>query len=288
MKYLISILSILILQGQSLACSCNYPTEVPKAYETSHTIVYGEIVELQIVKVSESMDRDSLEKFIINDLTKFQSKTLNADFLIKVKIRKKEILKGSTEQDIITFYTTRTGASCGFTRFEIGKEYLVYASPKSYFFSNFYTPQKNRKLEKKNTYWVTNCSITSEFNQDHLTKLKVLKNDRKIEEISRLGFRILREEDLLKDRDQINTTIFCEDCEGIDKPIELEDEEIVTDLRISSMDLILRIVNIEENQAEVRFKSYDDGGQEHSGSIKLIEIESEWKKESINYVTAIE
>jgi hypothetical protein len=288
MKYLISILSILIIQGQSLACSCTYPTEVPKAFEASHTIVYGEIVELQIVKVSESMDRDSLEQFMINDLTKFQSETLNADFLIKVKIKKKEILKGSTEQEIITLYTTRTGASCGFTRFEIGREYIVYASPKSYFFSNFYSPQKNRKLEKQNTYWVTNCSITSEFDQEHLTAIKAVKYDRKIVEISKLAFRVLRQENLLKDRDQINTTIFCGNCEGIDNPIEFDDEEIVTDLRISSLDLMIRIVKIEENQAEIRFKSYDDGGYEHSGDIKLIEIEGEWKKESINYVTAIE
>ena len=288
MKYLISILSILIIPGQSLACNCNYPTEVPKAYKANHTIVYGEIDELEIVKVSESMDRDSLEKFMKNDLIKFQSETLNADFLIKVKIKKKEILKGSIEQDVITLYTTRTGASCGFTRFETGKKYIVYASPKSYFSSNFYSPRKSRELEKQNPYWVTNCSITSEFDQKHLTALKAVQYDKIIEEISRLAFRILRQENLLKDKVQIKTTIFCENCEGIDNPIEFDDEEIVTDLRISSLDLMIRIVKIEENQAEIRFKSYDDGGYEHSGDIKLIEKEGNWKKESINYVTAIE
>jgi len=271
-----------------LACSCTYPTEVPKAFDASHTIIYGEIVDLQIVKVSESMDRDSLEQFMINDLTKFPSETLNADFLIKVKIKKNEILKGSTKQDTITLYTTRTGASCGFTRFKIGQEYIVYSSPKSYFFSNFYSPQKSRKLEKKNTYWVTNCSITSEFDNKHLSELKKVQTDRKIEKISRIAFRILRQENLLKERDQINTTIFCENCEGINSPIEFDDEEIVTDLRISSLDLMLRIVKIEGAQTEIRFDSYDDGGYEHSGTIKLVKKNNIWTKESLNYITAIE
>lgn len=273
---------------QSIACSCNYPTEVKDAYEVSHTIVYGEIVELAIVKVSDSMDRDSLRIFMQNDLTKFQAETLNAEFLIRVKLKKKEILKGDIKQDTITMFTTRTGASCGFTKFRIGKEYIIYSSPKSYFFSNFYSPQRKRKLEMKNTYWVTSCSITSEFKQEHLSKLKNVRNNKNIQNISRAGFEILRNEDLLKNRPQINTTILCRICEDTNNPIQFDDEEIITDIRISSMDLMLRLISINDKQAEISFKSYDDGGAEHSGSIKLIIKNNKWKKESLNYVTAIE
>lgn len=273
---------------QSFACSCNYPTEVEQAFEVSHTIVYGEIVELSIVKVSESMDKDSLEYFKQNNLTNFQIETLNADFLIRAKLKKTEILKGIIKQDTITIFTTRTGASCGFTRFRVGKEYIVYASPNSYFFSNFYTPQSNRKLEKQNSYWVTSCSITSEFEQEHLSELRDVKINQAVENISRLGFKILRNENLLKDKLQINTTIFCKACKDSEIPIEFQDEEIVTDIRISSLDLFFRIIKIEVNHAEIKFKSYDNGGYEHSGDIKLIKQDGIWRKESLNYVTAIE
>lgn len=288
MKYLISILSLLILQVQSYACSCNYPTEVSKAYEVSHTIIYGEIIGLQIIKVSESMDKDSLEKFMLNDLTKFQTKILNADFLIKASIKKKQILKGSTKQDTITIYTTKTGASCGYTGFKTGEEYIVYASPKSYYFSNLYSPQKIKKLEKSNTFWVTSCSITSEYEQEHLSELQKISYKKTIEKISRAGFKILRNEELLKDKEQIKTAISCIVCEDQEGPIELEDEEIIADMKISRLDLIIRIIKIEENQAEISFKSFDDGGYEHSGNIKLSKKANEWKKESINYITAIE
>ncbi len=273
---------------QSLACSCNYPTEVKNAYEVSHTIVYGEIVELAVVKVTDSMDSDSLKLFLQNDLTKFQTETLNAEFLIRAKLKKKETLKGYIKQDTITMFTTRTGASCGFTKFRIGKEYIIYASPNSYFFSNFYSPQRKRKLELKNTYWVTSCSITSEFEQEHLTKLKNVRVNKNIENISRAGFKILRNEDLLRNRPQINTTILCRICEYANNPIQFDDEEIITDIRISSLDLMLRLISINDKRAEISFKSFDDGGFEHSGSIKLIKKNSKWKKESLNYVTAIE
>ena len=223
-----------------------------------------------------------------NDVTKFQTETLNSEFLIRAKFKKKEILKGDIKQDTITMFTTRTRASCGFTKFRIGKEYIIYASPNSYFFSNFYDPQRKRKLEIKNTYWVTSCSITSEFEHEHFDELQLLKNKRNIENIVITGFNILRNEDLLKNKPQINTTIHCRDCENMEKPIQLDNREIVTDNKISNMHLILRLISIKNEKAEISFKSFDDGGYEHSGSIKLIRRNNKWKKESLNYVTAIE
>ncbi len=109
-----------------------------------------------------------------------------------------------------------------------------------------------------------------------------------LEAISRAGFKVLKDEDLLKRSPLIYTTIFC-DVEGYDQgPIEFDDKEIVTDIRVSRMDLFLKILSINEGEARVMFKSFDDGGYEHNGKIMLMKEGEAWIKKSINYITAIE
>jgi hypothetical protein len=282
MKGILILTYLLTLIQQGIACSCRYPTEISKAFVTSKTVVYGEIVELKVVKVSDSMDPDSLlQYFQKEELNNNQSEILNSDFLIQAKLRIIELFKGEIAKDTLTLYTTRTQASCGFTGFEIGKQFIIYSSPNSYFFSNFYPPQSTRRLEKANTNWVTSCSITTSLNEDHLNMLRVIKFSRKVLDI-------LKTKDLLKNEYNIYSTILVKNYEGKFDQILFENYEIITDKELKRQDLILTLLSIQGNIAELSFKSFDDGGSIHSGTIKLKKNKSEWVKESLNYVTAIE
>lgn len=282
MKGILILTYLISLIQQVIACSCSYPTEISKAFATSKTVVYGEIVELKVVKVSDSMEPDSLRHYIQKEeLNNYQSEILNTDFLIQAKLRIIELFKGEINNDTLTLYTTRTGASCGFTGFEIGKQFIIYSSPNSYFFSNFYRPQGNRRLEKANTNWVTSCSITTALKEDHLNMLKVIK-------IAREVLDILKTKDLLKNENKIYSTVLVKNYEGKFDHILFENYEILTDKELKRQDLILTLLSIQGNIAELSFKSFDDGGFIHSGTIKLIKNKSEWLKESLNYVTAIE
>ncbi|MBK8242872.1 MAG: hypothetical protein IPK88_05560 [Saprospiraceae bacterium] len=282
MKGILILTYLLTLIQQGIACSCVYPTEISKAFVASKTVVYGEIVELKIIKVSDSMDPDSLRHYLqkeeLNDL---QSEILNSDFLIQAKLRIIELFKGEINNETLTLYTTRTGASCGFTGFEIGKQFIIYSSPNSYFFSHFYQPQGNRRLEKANTNWVTSCSITTALREDHLNMLQVIK-------IAREGLNILKTKDLLKNENKIYSTVLVKNYEGKFDHILFENDEIITNNELKRQDLILTLLSIQGNIAELSFKSFDDGGFVHNGTIKLVKNKREWAKDSMNYLSAIE
>ncbi|MBK7225097.1 MAG: hypothetical protein IPH96_06645 [Saprospiraceae bacterium] len=200
------------------------------------------------------MDPDSLHLYLQNEgLVSDQSEILNSDFLIQAKLRVIELFKGEINDDTLTLYTTRTGASCGYTGFVIGKQFIIYSSPNSYFFSHFYRPQRNRRLEKANTNWVTSCSITTALREDHLNMLKVIK-------IAREGLDILKTKDLLKVDNKIYSSVLVKYSESKFDHILFEDYEILTDKELVRQDLLLTLLSIQENTAELSFKSFDDGG----------------------------
>lgn len=73
---------------------------------------------------------------------------LQAEFLIELQVEILKAYKGELKRDTITLYTSRTGASCGFTRFEEGLDFIIYASSKSHVFRFF---NSENDLEKENT-----------------------------------------------------------------------------------------------------------------------------------------
>lgn len=289
LKSILIVTFLLTLVQQGIACSCNYPKEISKAFATTETVVYGEVVELKITKVSDSMDPDSLRQHLqTEELTETQSEMLGADFLIEAKLKIIELFKGEVYGDTLTLYTTRTGASCGFTRFRIGKQYIIYSKTNSYFFSNFYSHQRYRRLERLNTSWVSSCSISSEFSEDHFNELKKIKATIEPVKIAKAGFNILKKKGLLKDAPKIYTSVFTKNDEGKSEPLEFDSEEIITNIEYSRQDLILEILSIDETSAAIRFKSFDDGGYSHSGTILLLKHQGEWVKDKLNYVSAID
>lgn len=282
MKRFLLFICFLSFMQQGITCSCEYPTEISNAFLGSKTVAHGEVVELKITKVSDSMDPNSLNKFLKNEkLRQHQSELLKSNFLIQVKFKIIELFKGDIKTDTLILYTTRTGASCGYTNFEIGKQFIIYSSPTSYFFSSFFSTQKNINLEKANSNWVTSCSLTSELREDHLNALKAIK-------IAEDGINILKKNNLLKKGVKIYTSVLAKNYEEKYDVHIFEDDKLIENNESKRYDLILTILSIKGDFAELNFKSFNDFGFVRIGTITLSKTKGKWVKESINYITSIE
>ena len=84
------------------------------------------------------------------------------------------LYKGEIKNDTVIIYTTRTGASCGYTGFELGREYLIYTVLNGYFSNFFDLNFKDIKLESKNTFWTNHCTRTTVYNEVESKELKKL------------------------------------------------------------------------------------------------------------------
>lgn len=163
----------------SLACSCDAPDTVAEAFENTPFIFHSKVISKKYVTFKASMNAEGAKQLTQNIADdQRMSQMLDAPFVVEVQMEILERFKDTFIDKTVTLFTTRTSASCGFTRFEIGQEYIVYSSSKSYAFSlfNAATPQST-SLEKPNTYWTNHCTLTSEFYPEVLTTLRGLKKD---------------------------------------------------------------------------------------------------------------
>lgn len=289
MRFIWTLLVLFCIQGSGYACSCTYPTEVHRAFEVSHTVVYGQILSLDTISYAQSMDRDSLKMFRESGLSDWQRQFLDSKLIVKARLLVKEKFKETNRLgDTLELYTTITSGSCGYTRFRLQQDFIIYTSPISYCFSIFYNPVGRRKLEKLDTYWVTHCSITSEFTFDHYAKLRSLVEAVNAKRIAKVSYKTLSNRDLLREEVKKDVMIVCEACEAYELQIELSDEEAVLTSELDRADLIIRIRDIQVDRARVWFKSYDHGGSRHTGEIILIMYNGKWYAESVKFVSAVD
>ena len=178
MKKLTIILSILLSTQIAFACSCEEPGSVEESYKYSDAVFYGKVLKLSYVTISESMNVeivDSLRSTIATD--ERNEDLFNFEYLIKVEFELIKCYKGENLKDTVVIYTPRGSASCGFTRFTIGKEYIVYASSESYMYNTFINNRQSKKLEKENTYWTNHCTRTAEFDSFESNELESIKKE---------------------------------------------------------------------------------------------------------------
>ena len=104
-----------------------------------------------------------------------------SNFIIEVTVKVIQQYKGNLSEDITTIYTTRTGASCGYLYFEVGKKFVIYASSYSFTY-DFFVPNgpNNLNLRKEGTYWTNHCTRTGLSHERELSELDKIckqKND---------------------------------------------------------------------------------------------------------------
>ena len=173
MKIIAIIGLTLIGTNSSLACSCEEPGSVEEAYNSSDAVFHGKVVHTSFVTFAASIkteSADSIRKSLDqNKLTLFDS-----EFILKVEFEVIKWYKGNIINDTITIYTTRTSASCGYRGFEVGKDYIVYGSSKSYTFWTFIKNADENTFEQQNTFWTNQCTRTDEYNYAEAKELENL------------------------------------------------------------------------------------------------------------------
>jgi hypothetical protein len=169
---------LFLLVGRSYACKCDGTGTVKSSLNMSDVVVSGQVLTRELVSYSQTLNPDSVSSIksrLKNNKQKLQFFEMNYIFKIELEITEK--YKGVIIRDTLTIYTAMNSASCGY-KFEVGKSYIVYASKKSYLNSMVLDKlDRNKNLERENTYWTNICTRTFEYNDSEATELKALKKD---------------------------------------------------------------------------------------------------------------
>jgi len=174
-KILVLIIFSLLGYCNVFACSCKKEKTAKGAFEYHEYIVHGKVLNKTLVTVESTMKKeklDSLQEIYKEDNNKLKS--LSNKSILKVEVEVIGEFKGKSESNIITIFTPKYGSACGYTGFEVGKEYLIYGSSKSYVYYNFQRKGKYINYELENTYWTSHCYRTKEYLKSEAQELSKL------------------------------------------------------------------------------------------------------------------
>ena len=173
MKTLLIIGLLIIGTNSSLACSCEEPGSVEESFKYSDAVFHGKVINKSFVTFAESIRTETADS-IRQNLDENKLSLFDSEFIMKVDFEITKCYKGDIFNDTIVIYTTRTSASCGYRGFEIGKDYIIYGSTKSYAFWTFIKNADEYVFEKQNTFWTNQCTRTDEYNYAEAKELEKL------------------------------------------------------------------------------------------------------------------
>jgi hypothetical protein len=163
----------------SFACRCDEQPTVEDSYRFHHLIVYGRVIEKTFISISETIDKDSLaiiRESIGLNLDRGYPGLLEAKMITKIRLLVLKSYKNLWKTDTITILTPISGASCGYTRFKEGQEYIVYGyldNQMDWLFRN-----DVRGLGTiENTYWTNHCTRTTEYIQSEIIALDKIEKE---------------------------------------------------------------------------------------------------------------
>ncbi|WP_299603204.1 hypothetical protein [uncultured Aquimarina sp.] len=169
---LIVLLFLILGWNASYACTCKKVKTVKQAYKYHESIVYGKVLRKTLVTLESTMNpqrRDSLKQVYENNYRKLRS--LKAKGILKIEVEIIKEFKGRSKTSILTIYTPNTREDCGYTEFEVGKEYLIYGSSRGYMYLEFQAKRKYIEYERKNTFWTVHCYRTKEYLESEAKEL---------------------------------------------------------------------------------------------------------------------
>ncbi len=174
-KRIIIVIVILIsFNGYSLACTCDGENTVAGSFRNSSLVIYGNVLSMRLISFAETM-RKSKADMVRKKLNSQRIQLFDGELIYEVNFEVIEILKGIEKKEVITVYTPRMNASCGYS-FEKSKGYILYASKISPHYSLFVSGSDNlNDLEKENTFWTNQCTRTAEYSKGELEALRILR-----------------------------------------------------------------------------------------------------------------
>jgi len=147
---------------QVLACKCSKNESLQSEFDGTEVVIHGRVLSVEIVKLKSTFDSlqlDSINKQYHNQAEGLAGLDLE---LLKVEFETIQIYKGQEEiNNIITIYTARRAAACGFSEFEKGKEFITFLSSINYL--NFMFNKAVEGQKKENVFWTNRCTWTSKF-----------------------------------------------------------------------------------------------------------------------------
>jgi hypothetical protein len=165
----------LSLSISAAACSCNELPSIEDAYFMTPVVFSGKVISLNYVSIWETMALDKRAKAKEDFLNpKSYTSQLGTPTVQKIELEVLKTYKGENIKDTIVIFTANNGAACGFTWFEIGKKFIVYANPRSPHY-NFYSPNNSAGTEQKGTYWTNQCTRTSRYYEEEAKVLELYR-----------------------------------------------------------------------------------------------------------------
>lgn len=172
--FLIFILGVYTAQ----ACKCQGFESVQAEFKQTDVIVHGKVLSKSYVSYESTLTAERLD--LIHKEYKENSQKLNGlklESIIKIELKINYTYKGTGIEKIITVYTSRHAASCGYLGFEIGQDFIAYLSPKSYLDTFYKTSSKNLNgTDTKGAFWTNHCRGTKLFHKTEHKELQKLMN----------------------------------------------------------------------------------------------------------------
>ena len=181
MKSLLTIV-LLLSFSHSFACSCSEGISIESEFKGTELIFHGNVLDIKLVSLKEAIDPNLVDSFA-NRLKKgsHNHTVFEAQTMLEVQLEVCEKISGEFQDEVITIYTNRTGASCGYTFFDLNEEYIIYAtsSYSGMLIMNF--EELVGDLLDEKMYWTYNCTRTDRFTFSHYNTLSRLVEKRKLQ-----------------------------------------------------------------------------------------------------------
>lgn len=176
-KFLLTVV-VFGFAGEGYACKCGGPGTVQESFESTELIVYGKVVRKDTVQLFETIEEENVSevrKGLRDDEQLLQ--LFDKTYVLRIELEIIEKYKGENIQKTVIIYTPLLSASCGF-RFQKDQRYIVYASSKNFMNFLFRNKDGSKRYERKDTFWTSHCTRTTEYVRLEADELRTLKSQR--------------------------------------------------------------------------------------------------------------
>ena len=176
MKIGIVLIALILSFQAAIACKCDGYGSVKKEFEQTELIVRGIVLSKEYVSYFSTLSKKQVELII----EKYQSDEqklawFSSKMVTKIELEVSKTYKGKGTSKVV-IYTNKSGASCGYLDFEIGKEFIVYASEFGYVDTRYGDKENSGKWKRSESeFWTNHCRRTKYFNVSEHQQLSELK-----------------------------------------------------------------------------------------------------------------
>jgi hypothetical protein len=159
--FLLLVLIQIAIPRSMKACDCIGESTVKGELKASDIVVVGKVLAKNVVEIAETISwGSSTDTSKMRTLMKFHES--------KYTVLLTHKYKGRIKQDTVTIVTGMGGGDCGF-KFEIGKDYIIYAQKETNG-SHFFGDEGNGTIP--GVFRTNICRRTMEFNQKEIDELE--------------------------------------------------------------------------------------------------------------------